>query len=42
MAVPDEHELSRVEAEEQDPERYHQCSLLSLLPSHGNRSDTQA
>lgn len=43
MAVPDEHELSRVEAEaeEQEPKRYHQYSLLSFSPSHGNRSDTQ-
>jgi len=42
MVVLDEHELSRVEVEEQDPERYSQSSVFPIPPSHGAGSDAQA
>ncbi len=42
MVILDEHELSRVEVEEQDPERYYQSSVFPIPPGHGAGSDAQA
>ncbi len=42
MVIPDEHELSRVEVEEQDSELYYQSSVFPIPPSHEAGSDAQA